>query len=77
MLHHVTFSRPPGKTTAIVGGSGAGKSTLIALLQRFYDLDGSIAIDGQDIASGDQAQSLRKRSPMFRSSPTCLRGRPR
>ena len=40
VLDDVSFTAAAGKTTAIVGGSGAGKSTLIALLQRFYDVDG-------------------------------------
>jgi len=51
VLHAVSFAAQAGKTTAIVGASGAGKSTLVALLQRFYDLDGgAIRIDGQDIS---------------------------
>ncbi len=41
----------PGQRVGLVGASGGGKSTLIALLQRFYDLQGGrILIDGQDIA---------------------------
>ncbi len=59
VLHGVTLSAEPGRTTAIVGASGAGKSTLLALLQRFHDVDdGAILIDGQDIASVSKA-SLR------------------
>lgn len=50
----------PGQRVGLVGESGAGKSTLIALLQRFYDLQGGrILIDGQDIARVTQ-DSLRE-----------------
>lgn len=48
-----------GQRVGLVGASGAGKSTIIALLQRFYDVDGgAIRIDGQDIREITQA-SLR------------------
>ena len=51
ILFDVSFSIPPGKTLAVVGGSGSGKSTLARLLLRFYDpIQGRILIDGQDIA---------------------------
>src|SRR6202023_769287 len=44
----------------LVGQSGGGKSSLFVLLQRFYDVQqGSITIDGQDIARVTQ-QSLRE-----------------
>lgn len=33
---------PAGKTTAIVGPSGSGKSTIIALIQRWYELNGDM-----------------------------------
>jgi ATP-binding cassette subfamily B protein len=50
----------PGQRVGLVGESGGGKSSLFALLQRFYDVqDGSITIDGQDIARVTQ-QSLRQ-----------------
>ena len=49
----------PGQRIGLVGQSGGGKSTLLALLQRFYDLQGGqILIDGQDIARVTQ-ESLR------------------
>ncbi|HWV96620.1 MAG TPA: ABC transporter ATP-binding protein [Xanthobacteraceae bacterium] len=49
----------PGQRVGLVGPSGGGKSSLFALLQRFYDVDeGSITIDGQNIAHVTQ-QSLR------------------
>src|SRR3954469_21169431 len=50
----------PGQRVGLVGQSGGGKSTLFVLLQRFYDVQqGSIMIDGQDIAKVTQ-QSLRQ-----------------
>jgi ATP-binding cassette subfamily B protein len=59
ILHGVSFTVPPGGTTAIVGPSGAGKSTISRLLYRFYELTGGrILIDGQDIAGVTQ-RSLR------------------
>ena len=49
-----------GSSAALVGHSGAGKSTIINLLPRFYDpKDGTISIDGQDIAKVT-LNSLRK-----------------
>src|SRR5262245_60386733 len=40
-----------GQRVGLVGRSGSGKSTMLALLQRFYGLQGGrILIDGQDIA---------------------------
>lgn len=64
-FENVTFAYPTGRTifdnltitikagqrVGLVGPSGGGKSTLIALLQRFYDIQGGrILIDGQDIS---------------------------
>jgi ATP-binding cassette, subfamily B, bacterial len=50
----------PGQRVGLVGQSGGGKSTVFVLLQRFYDVEqGSITIDGQDIARVTQ-QSLRE-----------------
>uniref|UniRef100_A0A8B9CIZ5 Mitochondrial potassium channel ATP-binding subunit n=1 Tax=Anser brachyrhynchus TaxID=132585 RepID=A0A8B9CIZ5_9AVES len=54
VLRDFSLSLPPGKTVAIVGPSGGGKSTVAALLERFYEpTQGSITLDGHDIASLD------------------------
>jgi ATP-binding cassette, subfamily B, bacterial len=50
----------PGQRVGLVGHSGAGKSTAMALLQRFYDIQGGrILVDGQDIRDVTQ-ESLRQ-----------------
>ncbi len=49
----------PGQRVGLVGASGAGKSTVLALLQRFYDVQGGrVLIDGQNINDVTQ-ESLR------------------
>ena len=51
-LHKVSFTLPPGRKTAIVGGSGSGKSTVLKLILRMYDPDsGAVSLDGQDLRS--------------------------
>ncbi len=53
------FAAAGGQTTALVGPSGAGKSTVIALIERFFDVNGGrVLIDGQDIAKVE-VSSLR------------------
>jgi ATP-binding cassette, subfamily B, putative efflux pump len=52
VLKHVSFTAPPGSTTALVGSSGSGKSTLISLVMAFNrPLAGRILVDGQDLES--------------------------
>lgn len=60
VLRDLNLTIEPGQRVGLVGASGAGKSTVLALLQRFYDVQGGrILIDGQDIAAVTQ-QSLRE-----------------
>ncbi|MGW4367615.1 ABC transporter ATP-binding protein [Nocardia takedensis] len=50
VLSDITFSVPPGTTTAIVGPSGAGKTTLLRLAARFHDVDsGRVAVGERDV----------------------------
>jgi subfamily B ATP-binding cassette protein MsbA len=69
VLDHVSLDIAAGQKVAFVGPSGAGKSTLINLVLRFYDpASGSIAIDGQDIASVTLA-SVRAASALLTQDP--------
>ncbi|MCY7344043.1 MAG: ABC transporter ATP-binding protein/permease [Pseudonocardia sp.] len=50
VLRGVGFTVPRGTRTALVGPSGAGKSTVLALVERFYDVDGgAVLVDGVDV----------------------------
>ena len=49
-LNGLSFTAPPGTTTALVGESGGGKSTVFRLIFRFYDANGGrILVDGNDV----------------------------
>jgi ATP-binding cassette, subfamily B, putative efflux pump len=51
VLRHVSFTAPPGSTTALVGSSGSGKSTLISLVMAFSKPgSGRVLVDGCDLS---------------------------
>ncbi len=59
ILDHFDLNIKAGQRVGLIGKSGAGKTTVLALLQRFYEVQGgAIKIDGQDIAHVTQ-DSLR------------------
>jgi ATP-binding cassette subfamily B protein len=50
VLKDVSFTVPPGQTTAIIGTTGSGKSSLVNLVPRLYDVtSGSVLVDGIDV----------------------------
>ncbi|MBF4693788.1 ABC transporter ATP-binding protein [Fusibacter ferrireducens] len=48
-LQNISFDLPMGQTLGILGSTGSGKSTLVHLLQRLYEYEGSIKIDGIEL----------------------------
>ena len=52
VLKGISFTAPPGSTTALVGSSGSGKSTLISLVMAFNPpTKGRVLLDGRDLAT--------------------------
>ncbi len=61
-LHDVNFTIEKGEFVAITGASGSGKTTLLNLLGGNDIGEGSILVDGVDVAKGKDAQmSLYRR----------------
>ena len=53
-LLNVSFEIPAGSFVGVVGSSGSGKSTMLKMLTRLFDpMEGTIRIDGYDIAKVD------------------------
>lgn len=49
VLEDISFEVRKGQTLGILGSTGSGKSTLVHLLQRLYDYEGSIKVDGHEL----------------------------
>jgi len=56
VLHDISFTALPGRTTAIIGGTGSGKTTLVNLIPRLVDVTGgSLLVGGVDVRELDPA----------------------
>lgn len=50
VLHDVSFTAEPGRTTALIGSTGSGKTTLIGLIPRLFDVSsGRVLVGGVDV----------------------------
>jgi ABC-type multidrug transport system fused ATPase/permease subunit len=73
-VRNVTLTIPHGQRVAIVGPNGCGKTTMVSLLPRLLrPQQGSIFIDGQDIATVD-LHSLRKQMGVVTQETVLFRG---
>jgi ATP-binding cassette subfamily B protein len=60
VLHGLSFTMEPAKTTALTGPSGAGKTTAADLLLKLWEPDsGEIRVDGQPLSQVDPASVRR------------------
>lgn len=66
-LQDVTLDVREGEILAVIGPAGAGKTTLLQCINRMSDMvpgmqvDGTIRIDGEDVASMRDVAALRRR----------------
>ena len=69
VLHHISFTAPEGRVTALIGPSGSGKSTVANLIARFWDVSsGVITIGGRDIRELEPDRLLQSISAVFQEN---------
>lgn len=69
LIDGLSFTVKPGEHLAVVGGSGSGKSTILRLLLGFEKpATGSLAYDGQELASLDPARVRSQIGVVLQSS---------
>lgn len=59
-VQHVSFTAPNGKITGLLGPNGAGKSTTLRIISTVLRADeGTVVVDGTDVASAADAVRLK------------------
>lgn len=67
-LEDISFDLKQGQTLGILGSTGSGKSTMVHLLQRLYEYEGSIKIDGFELNT-IKKQWIRKKIGLILQEP--------
>lgn len=73
VLNGLCFDVQPGHHVGIIGRTGAGKSSIISAIFRLMNIQGTISIDGVDIAKVP-LQNLRSRLAIIPQDPVLFRG---
>jgi ATP-binding cassette subfamily B multidrug efflux pump len=74
VLKDLSFEVKPGQTVALVGPTGSGKSSAMALIHRFYDVQGgAVRVGGHDVRDVTQA-SLGRQIAMVLQEPYLFTG---
>lgn len=74
VLKHVSFRVNPGETVALVGPTGSGKTSAMALVHRFYEVQGgSVLVGGHDVRDVTQ-ESLGEQVAMVLQEPFLFTG---
>jgi len=74
VLKNVSFRVNPGETVALVGPTGSGKSSAMALVHRFYEVNGgSVLVGGHDVRDVTQ-DSLGEQIAMVLQEPFLFTG---
>ena len=71
ILSELNVDIPQGKWTSIIGPNGAGKSSLLQAMAGLLKWNGSITVDGSNIASFTQ-KDLAKKFIILRLKIVCL-----
>ena len=73
LLHALSFDAAGGECLAIVGPNGAGKSTLLRLLAgRLPATQGTVSVDGRDVAALAPQDRARRIAVLAQSEPAGL-----
>ena len=68
ILDRVDFAALPGEVGVIVGPNGSGKTTLLKALSGDMPYDGTVALNGRDLASLRPAEAARMRAVLPQAS---------